>query len=142
MLRQENLIHGKPGYEILVRINWSWIKIPAAEILLIECAGNYLKIFTTTAKIPYLVRASLLQAEQLLCVDFFCRVHRSYLVGLNHIRYIDRDDVINLGVQNAPLSKLYAQTLYSRFVRLGLGSVPAPMNVKQGSDNYRIRNNK
>ena len=104
-----------PFQEILVPVNRQLIAISFMNIVMLEAADDYIKIHTTALSNPYLIKGCLKKAEQLLPPSSFCRVHRSYIVGVRHVRIITRDTV-NLGTKEVPLSKNYAAGLRSRFV--------------------------
>lgn len=61
--------------------------IPLPEILYIEAADDYAKIFT--AEKYYLKHQRMMHFEQQLPVQQFVRVHRSYIVNLRHIQKVE-----------------------------------------------------
>lgn len=61
--------------------------IPLAEVLYIEAADDYAKI--TTADKYYLKHQRMIQFEQQLPEQQFVRVHRSYIVNLQHIQKVE-----------------------------------------------------
>lgn len=103
--------------EIFIPVNRQFVKIWCQDIVLVEAADDYVKVHTTLSATPHLIKICLKKAEQLLPPYSFCRVHRSYIVGIRHVKIITRDTV-NLGVKEVPLSKNYAGDLRSRFVAL------------------------
>jgi two-component system, LytTR family, response regulator len=74
-----------------IKINTSYVKIHFCELVFIEGARNYLKIITE--KRNYLVLMSMKRMEQLLSSKQFVRIHRSYIVSLDHISKFDKDKV-------------------------------------------------
>lgn len=61
--------------------------IPAAEVEWIEAAGNYLKLHTAAE--VHLVRATMKEIEARLDPARFARVHRTSIVNLDRIQYLE-----------------------------------------------------
>lgn len=66
-----------------IKANSSYLKIHFNEIIFIEGARNYLKI--VSEKKNYLVLMSMKQMQQLLPAEMFVRIHKSYIVSLDHV---------------------------------------------------------
>lgn len=90
---------------LFIRKDRKVININPYHILFIEADRNLVRIVTTQGK--HLVAATMQGMEERLQYDFLCRVHRSYIVNLIHIRYIDKN-VINLGDTDVPIQKSYS----------------------------------
>lgn len=103
--------------DILIKTNGRLINIPAGEIQLLEAYSNYIKVFTTIQTYPFLVRNGIDEAELKLPAKYFCRVHRSYIVGLRHVKQI-YDYTIRIGSKEIPLAKTYSAIFLSRFFLL------------------------
>lgn len=87
-----------------------FIPVNSAGILLVEACGGYAKIITTSG--PYLVNSTLTDLEKSLPATHFCRVHRSYLVGIDHISSIT-NDLIRVAEREIPVSKAYEEQFLS-----------------------------
>src|SRR5688572_3010072 len=105
--------------EILIWVDKRLIRLVCKEIILFEAEHNYIKIYTTESKTPHLIRITMKQAEQILPERLFLRVHRSYIIGLYHVKHFTRDTV-HIGIREVPLAPKYAQGLQDRFVVLGV----------------------
>ncbi|MBV8255145.1 MAG: response regulator transcription factor [Chitinophaga sp.] len=73
----------EPRDFIFVNVQKRKVKIPFAEILYIESQKEYIKIVTTKAE--YLSKMSTTEMEDLLPAHIFKRIHRSFIVSVNHI---------------------------------------------------------
>ena len=105
--------------DILIRINRLWKKIPVKEITWLQAADNYVKIFTTSSVHPYLVKGYLKQMEKRLPGNLFCRVHRSFIVGLDYVRHIG-SGIINLGQVDIPFGREYVKKLKQKFISINV----------------------
>jgi DNA-binding LytR/AlgR family response regulator len=77
-------------------------KLLLDDIYWIESKGDYVKIFT--ANKSHIVHASLKQLEERLPSLQFIRVHRSYMIALNKIDYME-DNVLYLNNTPVPVSE-------------------------------------
>jgi two-component system, LytTR family, response regulator LytT len=118
MYNREHHIPTNPFHGVLIPVNREWVKILWKNIVFIEAADDYMKVHDCTTAKPYLIKGCLKNAEKILPSEYFCRVHRSYIVGIAHVRKICRD-IVNLGDKDVPLAKGYAAELRSRFIVLG-----------------------
>lgn len=97
---------------IFVREGSKIIRLRREEILFLEGYGDYVKIHRSTGK-PLLSQVSLRRFEECLEGDCFCRVHRSYIVSLAHINYIERKR-IRIGNELIPISDSCLPALMGR----------------------------
>lgn len=77
---------------IFVKSDYENLKVDLNTIRYIEGLKDYIKIYTTTPK-PILTLSSLKAFEERL-PESFIRVHRSYIVSLNHINSIQRNRIV------------------------------------------------
>lgn len=78
---------------IFVKSEYESIKINLEDIKYIESLKDYLKIYTHQPK-PILTLSSLKSFEEKLGDLNFVRVHKSYIVSINHIYSVQRNRII------------------------------------------------
>lgn len=94
-----NLVAGHKKREtvdyIFVRSEYKQVKVLLKDILYIEGVKDYIKIGldNDTGYIMSLVSLKSFE-EQLLCSGNFMRVHRSYIIALDKIQFVERGQVI------------------------------------------------
>lgn len=88
------------------------IRLKKEEILYLEGYGDYVKIHRTNGK-TLLSQVSLKKFEESLTDGNFCRVHRSYIVALSQINYIERKR-IKIGNDLIPISESYLPAFLNR----------------------------
>jgi len=86
-------------------------KINAEDILYLEAMGDYVKVFTPQKF--HIVHATLKSVEEKLPSSKFMRVHRSYIVALNKIDFIE-EGVININGTAIPIADAFRTSLNSR----------------------------
>ena len=74
-----------------IRTDGKYIKLCFSDILYIEGARNYTKIFTETKK--YMVLITMKRLEQFLPNNLFIRIHKSFIVSLEKIVQFDKETV-------------------------------------------------
>ena len=94
---------------IFVREGSKIIRLRREEIPFLEGYGDYVKVHRINGK-PLLTQVSLKRFEEFLDRNRFCRVHRSYIVSLSHINYIERKR-IRIGEELIPISDSYLPAL-------------------------------
>lgn len=62
------------------------VLIDPADILYILASGYYAEIYTSSKK--YVLRESLSNLEEVLNGNIFCRIHRSTIININHLKEI------------------------------------------------------
>ncbi|MEZ0541772.1 LytR/AlgR family response regulator transcription factor [Fibrella arboris] len=97
---------------LVLRVDYSLVKVTVADILFIEGLDNYLKIHLQDQK-PLVVRMTMKTLLDKLPPTGFVRVHRSYIVALRHVETV-RNKRISVGTQEIPISSGY-EADFNRF---------------------------
>lgn len=93
---------------IFIKDNGVLKKINVEDILFLEAMGDYVKVHTPQKF--HVVHSTLKAIEEKLPENKFVRVHRSYIVALNKIDYI-QDGVINISKTTIPIADTYRSVL-------------------------------
>jgi len=96
---------------VFIKDNGILKKVSSDDILYLEAMGDYVKIFTSQKF--HIVHATLKSIEEKLPSLKFMRVHRSYIVALNKIDFIE-EGVININGVAIPVADAYKTLLNSR----------------------------
>ena len=80
---------------IFIKSGQQQVKILPSEILYVEAAGNYMCFYTRDKKVMSLL--TMKEVLDLLPSSNFVRIHKSYIISLNHIDAIERHDVVVRG---------------------------------------------
>jgi two-component system response regulator LytT len=110
-VRQFQLIHANAasieGPFITVKADYKDIKVFLHEIIYIEGWGEYIKIITDTDTIITL--HSLKKMEELLPVNLFRRIHKSYIVSLRKVKSHNLSEVVMINKAVVPMGKNFRQ---------------------------------
>jgi len=110
----EVLNKGTNEQVLFVKDGGKIISIRREEILYLEGYGDYVKIHRAEGK-PLLSQISLRKFEDILSCDDFCRVHRSYIVAISKINYIEKKR-IRIGNALIPISDSYFSSLMGKLM--------------------------
>ena len=94
-LHQLKANSGQPVIEslpaIFIKSGYEQVKIDLSNLLYVESVGNYIRFHLTAQTI--VSRLTMSEAEDLLPVKAFLRVHRSFIVAKTKITKIDKRSV-------------------------------------------------
>jgi DNA-binding LytR/AlgR family response regulator len=96
---------------ILLRADYSLVKVLFTDILLIEGLDDYLKIHLASRK-PLVVRMTMKGIAEKLPEKEFIRVHRSFIVPFSRIEGV-RNKVISVGGLQVPIGNSYEESFFS-----------------------------
>ena len=91
---------------IFVKSEYKLVQISLSKILYIEGLKDYIKIYEEDNPRPILSLMSMKAMEDLLPASQFMRVHRSFIVRKDKIRFIDRGRIV-FGKTYIPISDSY-----------------------------------
>ncbi|MDO4461033.1 MAG: LytTR family DNA-binding domain-containing protein [Bacteroidia bacterium] len=77
-----------------VKSEYKLVRIDIPKIVYIEGLKDYIKIYLEDEAKPVLTLQSLKAVERRLSSTEFVRIHRSFIVNINHVRGVDRAGVI------------------------------------------------
>jgi DNA-binding LytR/AlgR family response regulator len=97
-----------------IRCDGKYIRINISDIIYVEALKNYIRILTETGN--YMALISMRQLEEELPEQEFCRIHRSFLVSLAHVKSFD-NEMLYLEKISLPVSPAYKNLLQGK-VRL------------------------
>lgn len=100
---------------IFLKKNQRFVKVRIEEIFFVEADGNYTIVHTTQG--DFLYAFVLKKIEVKLPSETFARVHRSYLVNVNHVNSFS-GNLITVNGHDIPVSKNHQSELFSRFEQI------------------------
>jgi DNA-binding LytR/AlgR family response regulator len=96
---------------VFVKDNGVLKRISIEDILFLEAMGDYVKVHTPQKF--HVVHATLKSIEEKLPASKFIRVHRSYIVAINKIDYI-QEGTISIGKTTIPVADTHKSNLNKR----------------------------
>lgn len=96
--------------DFFVNVEYSLVKIVAADVAWVEGLKDYIKIWLSSAEKPVITRMTFKALEEKLPEPAFVRTHKSYLVAAQKITAVKRDFVL-IGTTEIPVSEHYKDNL-------------------------------
>ena len=96
-----------PDY-IFVKSEYKQIKIFLNDIIYIESMKDYVKIFLTSQSSPIVTLLSLKKLNEELPKENFMRVHRSFIVSLEKIEIVEKNQIV-FGKQRITIAEPYRE---------------------------------
>jgi len=96
---------------LMVKSDKKLTKVFLDEVNYIEAYGNYIFIYTGQERI--MSKQTLTQFEQQLPSSKFTRIHKSYIVSLKAIKYLEGNEVF-ITDKKLPIGKVYRENLLSK----------------------------
>jgi DNA-binding LytR/AlgR family response regulator len=93
---------------IMVKADKKMFRIELDQLLYVEAMGDYIRLVTTDKKLTVYDRLSSFLEK--LPKDRFCQIHKSYLIALSRIDYIEGNQAC-IGNVYLPVSKSYRNEL-------------------------------
>ncbi len=98
--------------KILVKADKKLYALSFSEIKFIEGQGDYIRIHTLQHKL--MVHDTIRNFLESLPEEDFMRIHKSWVINLNHIEFIEGNQV-KIADQSLPVSPAHRDELLSRF---------------------------
>lgn len=93
---------------IFLKVEYQLVKVMVKDIAYVEAYKDYVKVHLTNKPNPLLSLTSMKAMEDMLPPQDFMRVHRSFIINLNHIDSVSRN-VVNIGDAHITVSDNYKE---------------------------------
>ncbi|GAA4344150.1 response regulator transcription factor [Flaviaesturariibacter amylovorans] len=96
---------------LFLKVNKRLLRVAYDDLLYLEGLGDYIKVYTPKeVHVSYLTLA---RAESLLPPALFVRVHKSYILNLQHLRFVE-GSLARVGDADIPIGSTYREALLQR----------------------------
>ncbi|MGL4736751.1 MAG: LytR/AlgR family response regulator transcription factor [Cellulosilyticaceae bacterium] len=105
---------------LLLTVEGEAVKLLQKEIFAAEASAHSVCIYTEQE--TYELRKNISNLEAELDAEAFIRCHRSYIVGLRHIKRIGKTEILLDNEQSIPLSRRMYQGVHTAFIKYFRGA--------------------
>ena len=89
-----------------------YVQLQFDDLLYVQSQRNYVSLITTSH--TYSVRRPLQELMQMLPPTLFIRIHKSFVINLRHIQYIDTSCITLSGKHAVPISATYREEIMKK----------------------------
>ena len=123
--RRESPLQAPRGLSTLfIRVDGELRQLQQDDILYVEGMKDYVMFYLQSQQRPLITHLTMKAVEDMLPADRFMRVHRSFIVALDKIRSIDRNDCIYIGQQIIHVTEAYREA-FQQYVTQRISSSSA-----------------
>ena len=95
---------------IFIRVDGEWRNIAINQITYVSGMKDYVLFYLDGEKKPLISHLTMKAVEEMLPSDKFLRVHRSYIIAVDKIQKVDRNDCVYIGEEIIHIPDGYLQT--------------------------------
>lgn len=100
---------------IFIRVDGELRQVQLDDLLYVDGMKDYVMFYLLSQPRPLITHMTMKAVEETLPADRFLRVHRSFIVALDKIRSIDRNDCIYIGNEIIHVTEAY-QPAFQQFL--------------------------
>jgi len=97
---------------LFLKVDGEYRQISLSDILYVSGMKDYVMFFLDSEHRPLVTHLTMKAVEEMLPADRFMRVHRSFIVCLDKIRKVDRNDCIYIGEAIIHVTDAYLPTFH------------------------------
>jgi len=95
---------------VFIRVDGEWRNISVDKITYVNGMKDYVMFYLDGEKKPLISHMTMKAVEEMLPSDRFLRIHRSYIVAVDKIQKVDRNDCVYIGDEIIHIPDGYLQT--------------------------------
>ena len=94
---------------VFIRVDGEWRNISIDQITYVNGMKDYVLFYLDGEKKPLISHLTMKAVEEMLPSDKFLRIHRSYIVAVDKIQKVDRNDCVYIGTEIIHVPEGYQQ---------------------------------
>lgn len=100
---------------VFIRVDGEWRNITVNQIIYVNGMKDYVLFYLDGEKKPLISHLTMKAVEEMLPSDKFLRIHRSYIVAVDKIQKVDRNDCVYIGEEIIHIPDGYQQ-IFNQFL--------------------------
>ena len=107
--QQTNLQPKQQPKTVFIRVDGEWRNVSINQITYVSGMKDYVLFYLDGEKKPLISHLTMKAVEEILPSDSFLRIHRSYIVAVDKIKKVDRNDCVYIGEEIIHIPDGYQQ---------------------------------
>ena len=110
LFQQDPVAKPQQPNTIFIRIDGEWRNVPIDQITYINGMKDYVLFYLDNEPKALITHLTMKAVEDMLPKDRFLRIHRSYIIAVDKIQKVDRNDCVYIGREIIHIPDGYLQT--------------------------------
>ena len=98
---------------VFIRVDGEWRNVAVEQIIYVNGMKDYVMFYLDGEPKPLVTHLTMKAVEDMLPNDRFLRIHRSYIIAVDKIQKVDRNDCVYIGREVIHIPDGYLQTFKS-----------------------------
>ena len=95
---------------VFIRVDGEWRNVPIDQITYVNGMKDYVLFYLDNEPKALITHLTMKAVEEMLPKDRFLRIHRSYIIAVDKIQKVDRNDCVYIGKEIIHIPDGYLQT--------------------------------
>ncbi len=95
---------------VFIRVDSEWRNVAIDQIVYVNGMKDYVLFYLDNEPKPLITHLTMKAVEEMLPKDRFLRIHRSYIIAVDKIQKVDRNDCVYIGKEIIHIPDGYLQT--------------------------------
>lgn len=95
---------------VFIRVDSEWRNLAIDDIIYVNGMKDYVLFYLDNEPKPLITHLTMKAVEEMLPKDRFLRIHRSYIIAVDNIQKVDRNDCVYIGKEIIHIPDGYLQT--------------------------------
>ena len=95
---------------VFIRVDSEWRNLAIDDIIYVNGMKDYVLFYLDNEPKPLITHLTMKAVEEMLPKDRFLRIHRSYIIAVDKIQKVDRNDCVYIGKEIIHIPDGYLQT--------------------------------
>ena len=107
---QQPVAQAQQPNTVFIRVDGEWRNVPIDQITYVSGMKDYVLFYLDNEPKALITHLTMKAVEEMLPRDKFLRIHRSYIIAVDKIQKVDRNDCVYIGKEIIHIPDGYLQT--------------------------------
>lgn len=107
---QQPVVQSQQPTTVFIRVDGEWRNVPIDQITYVNGMKDYVLFYLDNESKALITHLTMKAVEDMLPKDRFLRIHRSYIIAVDKIQKVDRNDCVYIGKEIIHIPDGYLQT--------------------------------
>ena len=107
---QQPVAQAQQPNTVFIRVDGEWRNVPIDQISYVNGMKDYVLFYLDNEPKALITHLTMKAVEEMLPKDKFLRIHRSYIIAVDKIQKVDRNDCVYIGKEIIHIPDGYLQT--------------------------------